>query len=63
MDLAGSESVRKSEAAGERLTEGNNINKGLLSLGNCISDICRKKVHIPYRDSALTKVLRGIHIL
>ena len=59
MDLAGSESVRKTEAAGERLAEGNNINKGLLSLGNCISDICHKKVHIPYRNSALTKVLRG----
>ena len=58
VDLAGSESVRKTDAAGERLTEGNNINKGLLALGNCISDICHKKVHIPYRDSYLTKVLR-----
>ena len=59
MDLAGSESVRKTEAAGERLREGNNINQGLLSLGKCIADICEKKVHIPYRDSTLTKVLRG----
>ena len=60
MDLAGSESVRKTEAAGERLNEGGNINKGLLALGNCISDICHRKGYIQFRNSTLTKVLRGI---
>ena len=59
VDLAGSESVRKTKAIGDRLTEANNINKGLLALGNCISDICGGKSHIPFRNSTLTKVLRG----
>ena len=60
VDLAGSESVRKTKAIGDRLTEANNINKGLLALGNCISDICGGKNHIPFRNSTLTKVLRGM---
>jgi len=59
VDLAGSESAAKTHAQGERLFEGNSINKGLLALGNCISAISRKQVHIPFRDSTLTKVLRG----
>jgi len=56
--LAGSESVRRTHAIGERLAEANNINKGLLALGNCISDICSGKGHIPFRNSTLTKVLK-----
>ena len=56
VDLAGSESVRKTQASGERLAEANNINRGLLALGNCISDICTGKSHIPFRNSTLTKV-------
>ena len=59
VDLAGSESVRKTNAIGDRLTEANNINKGLLALGNCVSDICANRGHIPFRNSTLTKVLRG----
>ena len=59
VDLAGSESVSKTHAQGERLAEANNINKGLLALGNCISSIARKQSYIPFRDSMLTKVLRG----
>ena len=55
----GSESVRKTQAIGDRLQEANNINKGLLALGNCVSDICANKTHIPFRNSTLTKVLRG----
>merc|ERR1719300_236163 len=58
VDLAGSESVRKTQASGERLAEANNINRGLLALGNCISDICTGKGHIPFRNSTLTKVLK-----
>jgi len=58
VDLAGSESVRKTQASGERLAEANNINRGLLALGNCISDICTGKAHIPFRNSTLTKVLK-----
>ena len=59
VDLAGSESVSKTHAQGERLAEANNINIGLLALGNCISAISRKQSHIPFRNSTLTKVLRG----
>ena len=57
--ISGSESVRKTQAIGDRLQEANNINKGLLALGNCVSDICGNKTHIPFRNSTLTKVLRG----
>ena len=57
--FSGSESVRKTKAMGERLQEANNINKGLLALGNCVSDICANKPHIPFRNSTLTKGLRG----
>ena len=63
VDLAGSESVKKTNAIGDRLMEANNINKGLLALGSCISDICVGKSHIPFRNSTLTKVLRGIHFI
>ena len=59
VDLAGSEGVKKTQAIGDRLAEANNINKGLLALGCCISGICAGKSHIPFRSSTLTKVLRG----
>lgn len=60
VDLAGSEKVKKTGSTGELMTEANNINCSLLTLGNCISalvDSKRKDGHIPYRDSKLTKLL------
>ena len=63
VDLAGSEKLKESKATGDTLTETLNINKSLLTLGNCISALAdmRKKrngtTHIPYRDSKLTKLL------
>ena len=43
-------------------TQGVDINKGLLTLGNVISalgdDAKRGKVHVPYRDSKLTRMLQ-----
>ncbi|KAI3388916.1 hypothetical protein SNEBB_006742 [Seison nebaliae] len=60
VDLAGSEKVKISGSSGIHLTETNNINKSLLTLGNCISalsDPKQKDKHIPYRDSKLTKLL------
>lgn len=62
VDLAGSERVKRTGAEGTRLKEGIDINKGLLALGNVISalgdEIKRGKVHVPYRDSKLTRMLR-----
>ncbi|EGR34845.1 kinesin family protein, putative [Ichthyophthirius multifiliis] len=58
VDLAGSE--KAFENKGNRLKEGSNINKSLLSLGNCINILAEgnKKLHIPYRDSKLTRLLK-----
>lgn len=61
VDLAGSERQKKTKAEGDRLKEGININKGLLSLGNVISalgDENKKGSHVPYRDSKLTRLLQ-----
>lgn len=43
-----------------RLNEGANINRSLLALGNCINALCdpRKRGHVPYRDSKLTRLLK-----
>lgn len=60
VDLAGSERVKETKSTGESLAESNNINKSLLTLGNCISalgDPKKKGNHIPYRESKLTKLL------
>ncbi|XP_020904953.2 kinesin-like protein KIF12, partial [Exaiptasia diaphana] len=60
VDLAGSERVKETKSVGEAFTESQNINKSLLTLGNCISalsDAKKRTGHIPYRDSKLTKLL------
>lgn len=62
VDLAGSERVKRTGAQGQQLKEGIDINKGLLALGNVISALGdeqkRGKVHVPYRDSKLTRMLQ-----
>ena len=64
VDLAGSERAKRTGATGQRLREGININKGLLALGNVISllgDVSRqseKTLHVPYRNSKLTRFLQ-----
>ncbi|CAH8626714.1 unnamed protein product [Schistosoma curassoni] len=62
VDLAGSERIKKTHAEGDRLKEGIDINRGLLALGNVISALCerdaKKRSHIPYRDSRLTRLLQ-----
>lgn len=61
VDLAGSERLKRTGATGERAKEGININCGLLALGNVISalgDKSKKALHVPYRDSKLTRLLQ-----
>ena len=64
VDLAGSERASATQNRGIRLIEGANINRSLLTLGNCINALCDaaakgiKKPYIPYRDSKLTRLLK-----
>ncbi|KAI8333060.1 hypothetical protein BC941DRAFT_434987 [Chlamydoabsidia padenii] len=61
VDLAGSERLKRTNAEGDRAKEGIAINAGLLALGNVISalgDDTRRAVHVPYRDSKLTRLLQ-----
>ncbi|XP_071957109.1 kinesin-like protein KIF27 [Antedon mediterranea] len=61
VDLAGSEQAHRTGNAGERFKESVHINSGLLALGNVISalsDQKKKNIHIPYRDSKITRILK-----
>lgn len=73
VDLAGSERASSSGAVSDRLKEGANINKSLVTLGIVISTLAensinasttskrpsfRKKLFVPYRDSVLTFLLK-----
>jgi hypothetical protein len=68
VDLAGSERAKATEATGQRLREGSNINKSLTTLGRVIAALAepkqqrsggrRAKEVVPYRDSILTWLLK-----
>lgn len=67
VDLAGSESLRMTGSTGDRRKEGQYINKSLMALGQVVyklSEVQRQgsfdnsKVHVPYRDSKLTRLVR-----
>lgn len=61
VDLAGSERAHRTGNVGERFKESVFINSGLLALGNVISalsDAKKKVVHVPYRESKVTRLLR-----
>ena len=62
VDLAGSEKWDTSGAVtigADRQRELTSINKSLSALGNCISALTEdKRIHIPYRDSLLTRLLQ-----
>jgi kinesin family member 5 len=69
VDLAGSERAHASEGKhAARLEEAKAINLSLSALGNCMSALAAASsssssssaaVHIPYRDSKLTRLLQG----
>lgn len=63
VDLAGSERQKRTQAVGQRMKEGIDINKGLFVLGNVISALGDPKkagkTFVPYRDSKLTRLLKG----
>uniref|UniRef100_A0A7S4R8R9 Kinesin motor domain-containing protein n=1 Tax=Ditylum brightwellii TaxID=49249 RepID=A0A7S4R8R9_9STRA len=63
VDLAGAERQKRTGAKGQRAKEGIDINKGLLVLGNVISALgdtsSKHKKFVPFRDSKLTRLLRG----
>jgi hypothetical protein len=62
VDLAGSEkmqSMNPDNTSAHHLKELTSINKSLSSLGNVIASLSKKKrLHVPYRDSKLTRVLQ-----
>ena len=61
VDLAGSERVGHTGAEGLRLKEGGHINKSLLTLGTVIAKLSENSsdgVHVPFRDSKLTRILQ-----
>lgn len=70
VDLAGSERAKSTEATGQRLKEGSNINKSLTTLGRVIAALAdqsssgsRKKDVVPYRDSVSSSLFLEFVIL
>eukprot|EP00164_Ancoracysta_twista_P007011 GFYU01009873.1.p1 GENE.GFYU01009873.1~~GFYU01009873.1.p1 ORF type:complete len:553 (+),score=154.13 GFYU01009873.1:72-1661(+) len=57
VDLAGSENLNKSKATGQRQQEATAINSALSSLKRVLTALVNKSTHVPFRDSALTKLL------
>jgi GTPase SAR1 family protein len=65
VDLAGSERADRTGATGKTLKEGSNINQSLTTLGKVINGLAEGvnkdgqfKKHVPFRDSALTWLLK-----
>ncbi|KAF0904224.1 hypothetical protein E2562_032999 [Oryza meyeriana var. granulata] len=58
VDLAGSENIARSGAKEGRAREAGEMNKSLLTLGRVITALVEHSVHVPYRDSKLTRLLR-----
>ena len=58
IDLAGSERVKKSGVAGQGMKEATSINKSLSALSSVICSLSNSSRHVPYRDSALTRLMR-----
>ncbi|KAF2703908.1 kinesin family protein-like protein [Pleomassaria siparia CBS 279.74] len=58
VDLAGSENIQRSGAENKRAAEAGLINKSLLTLGRVINALVERSLHIPYRESKLTRLLQ-----
>ncbi|KAK6947667.1 Armadillo [Dillenia turbinata] len=58
VDLAGSERIDKSGSEGHTLEEAKSINLSLSALGKCINALAENSIHVPVRDSKLTRLLR-----
>ena len=71
VDLAGSERVKESKVMGDGVREAGNINQSLMVLGNVVTALEEKaskrrrgdmsgaaRVHVPYRDAKLTRLLQ-----
>lgn len=58
VDLAGSEKAAKTGARGLLLEEAAMINKSLSTLGMVVNALASKSLHVPYRDSKLTRILQ-----
>jgi hypothetical protein len=59
VDLAGSEQLKLSGAHGVSRNEAVAINSSLLCLGKVVSALLEERAHVPYRESALTLLLRA----
>ncbi len=59
VDLAGSERVGKSGATGAALAQATSINQSMTTLGKVVHALASNKPHVPYRESKLTKLLKG----
>lgn len=59
VDLAGSEGMRRTGNTGQAHTEGKNINESLSAVRRVIDAMKRAESYIPYRDSAVTKLLES----
>ena len=58
VDLAGSERTEKTGVEGSAKSEAQSINSSLSALGRVIKSLGAKQGHVPYRDTALTMLLR-----
>ncbi|KAF2879448.1 hypothetical protein ILUMI_26728 [Ignelater luminosus] len=58
VDLAGSEHFSKPKSSDRRIREAGSVNQSLLILQRVIKSLAVKSVHIPYRESKLTRILQ-----